>query len=776
MSITHTRRVFFRLSLCAIAALLAAFFALPSLADPPVSGAQSPPAAYEYPFQNPNLPTEERIDNLLSLMTLDEKISCLSTVNRVPRLGIAGTGHSEGLHGLSLAGPRVAPPNPPPPPPPPGAAPNPFRFRFTPIETTQFPQAYGMAETWDPIMIQAMGRQEGIEARYIAQSDKFLTPGAPFRRSSLIIMAPNADLGRDPRWGRTEECYGEDPYFNGTLVEAMVHGLQGDDPHYWLSAALLKHFLANSNEDTRESSSSDFDDRLFREYYSVPFRMGIQDAGARAFMASYNAYNGIPDAVNPVLKSVTVDEWGNDGIICTDGGAMTQLVTQHHYYPDLEHAAAGCLKAGITKYLDRYQDPLKQALKDGLVSEADIDNALRGNFRVMIHLGLLDPPALDPYSTIGTGNDPAPWDLPETHALVRKATDESIVLLKNEGGLLPLDTAKVHSIAVIGPRADEVLPDWYGGLPPYAVTPLQGITARAGKGVTVSYTDGSDPAQLEKVARASDVVIVCVGNDPDGGIDPITGKSPMAWGHVSVPSEGREAVDRKSIGLEQEELVKAAYALNPHTVVVLISSFPYAINWSQANVPAILHITQSSQEMGDALADVIFGDYDPAGRLVQTWPVSIADLPAFMDFNIRDGRTYMYSKARPLYPFGYGLSYTKFAYANLAAPATLPANGKITVTADIKNTGRRAGDEVVQMYVRYLDSGVSRPQEQLVGFQRVSLKPGEMRTVDLPLAASQLAYWDTEQHKFVVESGKKVQVLVGASSADLRLAKVVEVR
>jgi beta-glucosidase len=739
-------------------------------------------ATYQYPFQDPSLPTEQRIDNLLSLMTIDEKIACLSTNTRVARLGIAGTGHAEGLHGLSMAGPRTAPPAGAPPPPPPtanattpgaaGAAANPFRFRFPPILTTQFPQAYGMAETWDPSAIEAMGHTEGVESRYIAQSDQFVNPVAPFRRSSLIVMAPNADLGRDPRWGRTEECYGEDPFFNGTMVEAMVHGLQGDDPHYWLSAALLKHFLANSNEDTRESSSSDFDQRLFWEYYSAPFRMGIQDAGARGFMTSYNGVNGVPDAVNPIVRNIAVDEWGDNGVVCTDGGAMTDLVTKQKAFPDLEHAAAACLKAGITKYLDRYQQPVTQALKDGLITESDIDNAVRANFRVVIKLGLLDPPAMNPYSQIGAAGQPAPWDSDQTHALVRKVTDESIVLLKNQGGFLPLDSKKIKSIAVIGPRADEILPDWYGGLPPYSVTPLQGITARAGVGITVKTADGSDLAAAANLAKESDVAIVCVGNVPTGGYGP-DGKQ-IAWGKVQFPSFGREAVDRQSITLEQEEIVKAVYAANPKTVVVLISSFPYAIDWSEANVPAILHMTQCSQEMGNSLADVLFGDYDPAGRLVQTWPASMADLPAFMDFNIRDGRTYMYAKAKPLYPFGFGLSYTRFKYSHLSAPATLNTNDQITVSADIKNTGRRAGDEVVQMYVKYLDSKVSRPQEQLVGFQRISLKPGESQTVTMPLKASQLAYWDESKQTWVVESGR-VQVLVGASSADLRLATTVNV-
>ena len=696
----------------------------------------------QYPFQNPSLPAEERINNLLSLMTIDEKISCLGTNPSVPRLGVKGSSHVEGIHGLAQGGPGGW-------------------GRPKVVPSTTFPQGIGLGETWDTDLIRRAAEVEGYEARYVFQSSKY-------KQGGIVIRSPNADLGRDPRWGRTEECYGEDAYFNGEMVVAFVKGLQGDDPKYWRSAALMKHFLANSNENDRDKTSSDFDERLFREYYSAPFRMGVVQGGSRAFMASYNLMNGVPMTVNPVLEKVTRKEWGQDGIICTDAGAMTNLVTSNKYSLDLEHAAASSVKAGIGQFLDRYRDPVKGALQKGLLTEADIDLALKGNFRVMIKLGLWDPPAQVPYSSIGSESED-PW-LSEKHkSLARRVTQKSIVLLKNSAGLLPLNKTTTKSIAVIGPRGNEVYLDWYSGSPPYRVTPVEGLKNAVGPGVNVRFTENNSNDAAVKLARESDVAIVCVGNHPNGNNE-------TNWAKVSVPSEGREAVDRQSIDLEQEELIRQVYAVNPKTIVVLISSFPYAINWTQNNVPAILHLTHNSQEEGNALADVIFGDYNPAGRLVQTWPKELSQLPPMMDYNIRNGRTYMYFKGEPLYPFGYGLSYTTFAYSNIRTSSNvLRPNGKLVVSFDLTNTGKRSGEEVVQLYVKHLDSKVSRPLKELKGFKRIAVKAGETQHLTLELTADQVAYWNVDAHRFVVEPGR-IEVLIGASSADVKLRRMVEVR
>jgi beta-glucosidase len=696
----------------------------------------------QYPFQNPDLPVEERISNIVSLMTLDEKINFMGFRAGVPRLGIPPLSSAEGLHGEAMGGIANWTPHPP-------------------VPTTIFPQAIGLGETWDPEMVQQAAAAESYEARYIAQSPKY-------QKGGLVIFAPNADLGRDPRWGRTEECYGEDPFFNGTMVVAFVKGLQGDNPRYWRTASLLKHFLANSNENARDRSSSDFDEQLFRNYYSVPFRMGIVDGGARAFMTAYNSWNGIPMIVNPVLKNVAVKEWGQDGIICTDGGAFTLLVKAHRYFTNYDVAAAAVVKAGITMFIDRYQDSLSNAVAENLLGESDIDESIKGNFRVMIKLGLLDPPDGNPYATIGRLSEPEPWLSTDHQTLARRITQESIVLLKNSKNLLPLDKTRLKTITVIGARANEVLPDYYSGLPPYVVTPLAGIKNKVGAGVVVNFATNNDDGEAVKLARAADVAIVCVGNHPNGGYN-------MPWAEVSLPSYGRESVDRKSITLEDEELIKQVYAANHKTIVVLVSSFPYAINWTQQHVPAIVHLTHSSQEQGNALADVLFGDYNPAGRLVQTWPQSLDQLPPMMDYNIRDGRTYMYFRGKPLYPFGYGLSYTRFKYANLkTSSSALDRNGSLTVSVDVKNTGARMGDEVVQLYVKHLNASGPQPMEELKGFKRVTLQAGEHKTVEILLPATALGHWNSDQHTFEVEPDK-AQIMVGSSSADIRLQKTIQV-
>jgi beta-glucosidase len=688
-----------------------------------------------YPFQNPALTDDVRLDNLLSVMTLDEKVNALSTNLGVPRLGIRNTGHSEGLHGMALGGPGNW---------------GDFSNKKNPktYPTTIFPQSYGLGETWDPALIQKVADIEATEIR-------FYTQNPVLNKGGMVMRAPNADLARDPRWGRTEESYGEDAFLGSRLTVAFVKGLQGIDPKYWKSASLMKHFMANSNEDGRDSTSSNFDERLFREYYSFPFFKGITEGGSRAFMASYNSWNNVPMTINPVLKNVTRDEWGNNGIICTDGGALKLLVFAHKSFPTLTEGAAAVVKATVGQFLDTFKPSIYEALKTGLLTEKDIDRAIRGNFYVALRLGLLDGDRTNiPYVNIGVTDTVSPWLKPETQAFVRTVTAKSVVLLKNSMNLLPLNKTKIKSIAVIGPRANEVLFDWYSGTPAYAVTILQGIKNAVGKDVDVFYeaSDGMDKATI--AAAKADVAIVCVGNHPYG--------TDAKWMVSPVPSDGREGVDRKAITLEQEDLVKLVTKANPKTILVLVSSFPFAINWSQENVPAILHITNNSQELGNGLADVIFGIVNPAGRTTQTWVKSITDLPPMMDYDIRHGRTYQYFKGKPLYPFGFGLSYTSFSYSDIETSKTSLVDSMI-VSVDVKNTGKLDGDEVVQLYVSYPESKVERPIKQLKGFKRVFIHAGETLKVNIPLKAEDLAYWNVEKHAFTVEKGK-VKLMVGSSS------------
>ena len=706
-----------------------------------------------YPFKDTSLAMEKRIDNLLSLMTIDEKIDCLGTITAVPRLGVMSFGASEGIHGVVQ---REA------------------RGKRQPITTTQFPQPPGMGASWDPDLVREAAGVEGYEARFITQTAKY-------DRQILMLWGPQSDLGRDPRWGRSEEVYGEDPFLNGTMAVAFSKGLQGDDPKYWQAAALLKHFLANENENNRNGSSSDFDDRLFWEYYSVPFRMAFVDGGAKAVMASYNAWNGTAMAVNPILKSIVRDQWGVE-VISSDGGAVKLLVDPRHLFPDQKAAVVACLKAGINQFLDVYKDETKAALKDGAITEAEIDGLLRPKFRVTIRLGLLDPPEMVAYSKIK--DSPEPWNTDKDRDVSKQLALESVVLLKNENNILPLDKSKIKSIAVIGPLADQVHWDWYGGTPPYAITPLQGIKDLVGPNVKVNYAAydtqaGEDDAM--KAASQSDVAVVVIGNDPTCGDEAHSWyNSPGNGGGITLPctvqSDGREGRDRESIDLAQEQIVKQVFIKNPKTVVMLISSFPIAINWTEANVPAIMTMAHASQDEGTALAKVLFGEYNPGGHLVATWPKSVDQLPPSMDYNIRDGYTYMYFKSEPLFPFGYGLSYTTFKYSNLRTSSPqLAKDGTVTVSVDVTNSGSRAGDAVVQMYVEHLGSKVVRAREELKGFKRVNIQPGETKTVEIPLKASSLAWWDQKLPGFRVEA-EQVRVMVGNSSSDTEASATVRVQ
>ncbi|KGO84829.1 glycosyl hydrolase family 3 [Flavobacterium rivuli WB 3.3-2 = DSM 21788] len=700
-------------------------------------------AQEKYPFQDPKLDTEKRVDNLLKLMTLDEKIMALSTNPSVARLNVKGTGHVEGLHGLALGGPGH------------------WEGKGKEVvTTTTFPQAYGLGETWDAELLQKVANVEAIETRYAYQH---------YNRGGLVVRAPNADLARDPRWGRTEESYGEDAFFNGTMTVAFVKGLQGNDSKYWQTAALIKHFLANSNEDGRTYTSSDFDERLLREYYSVPFRMGVEEGGSRAYMAAYNKINGIPAMVHPILKDITVKEWGQNGIICTDGGAFKLLLSDHKYYPNQYLGAAAAVKAGINQFLDDYRDGVYGAIANGYLKEKDIDDVLRGDYRVMIKLGMLDAGTDNPYAVIGTQKEATdPWTTDAHKKLALEATQKSIVLLKNDPAkqLLPIDRNKVKRIAVIGPRADEVLLDWYSGTPPYTFTPLTGIKAKAGESIKISYALNNADGKAATIAKNADLVIVLIGNHPWCN---------AGWADCPVPSNGKEAVDRQSITSEHEDLVKIAYQANPNTVAVLISSFPYAINWTQEHVPAIVHMTQNSQETGTALANVLFGDYNPAGRLTQTWVSDVTDLPPLLDYNIRNGRTYMYFKGKPLYAFGFGLSYTTFTYKAIeTSAASLYKNGNLTVNVTVTNTGRRDGEEVVQLYVKHTNSKVARPEKELKAFKRIFIKAGETKTVNLTVKAKDLEYWNTKTQKFELEKDI-IELQAGGASDVIALKKNITI-
>lgn len=699
-------------------------------------------AGADYPFHNIALSDDERVDNVISLLTLEEKIALLSTDLGVPRLGIPQCNQVEGLHGLSLSSPG--------------------NKRGDTIPTTIFPQAYGLGETWDRDLISRIAAQVADETRYYAQK-----PGSRWR--ALVLRAPNADLARDPRWGRTEESFGEDPYLVAELTVAKIRGLQGDNPRYWKTAALMKHFLANSNEFGRDSTSSNFDSRLFREYYSYPFYKGITRGGSRAFMAAYNGWNGTAMAIHPCLDSIARREWGNDGIICTDGGALGLLVDAHKTFPTRSQGAAAIVKATTGQFLDRYKDEVEEALAIGILTEKDIERAIRGNIMVALKLGLLDgDESPNPYKYIGTDTTAvAPFMTPYASALAREATAKSVVLLKNEPApngrkLLPIDPSTLKKIAVIGPYADKIVQDWYGSTPTYEVTILDGLRrALKDSDVEITFAVDNRMGQAVNAARDADLAIVCVGNHPYG--------TRPDWFFCPVPSDGREAVDRRSLMLPDEDLVREIAAVNPNTVLTLVSSFPYAINWSNEHLPAIIHVTHCSQEQGNGVADVLLGKVNPAGRTTQTWVRDILDLPEIMDYDITHGRTYMYATKAPLYPFGYGLSYTTFDYSNLK---TTVKDGLLRVSFDITNTGDSDGEEVPQLYLTLSDEN---GPAKLKAFDRVAIAKGATANIVFELPLAEIGSWNEHTKNFALPEGSRIKLSVGASSADTRLSKDMKI-
>jgi beta-glucosidase len=730
----------------------------------------SNPADYQYPFQDPCKPLEDRVTDLLSRLTADEKVSLLyENQPAVSRLGIPFfTTYTEGLHGVGWS--KVG-----------GSA----QAR---VVATQFPQAFGLAQSWDPEALRIVGDTMGVESR--VYTARWSDPNQCC--TGIVIRAPVIDLGRDPRWGRTEESYGEDPYLVSELAKGFLSGLHGGkqygglqntDAPYLMAASTLKHFLAYNNEANRNKSDSAVDDRNLYEYYLAPFSEVIKAGKGDSIMTSYNKISGDPAMISPRVKSLLVAQWKFDGMVSTDAYALNGLYdSSGHNYMSMgwsyEKSAAEVIKSGqllcggnVTNNKPDDVEALRRAYTMNLVTVADLDFALRGSLRLRFRLGDLDPKSRVPYRSL-TGNE-NPWNTADYKARALDVSRRTVVLLKNANNTLPLDKAALKNVAVIGPRADQIIRDWYAGKPPYtAVTALAGIKAKLGSGVTVSYAANDNGAAAVNAARAADVAIVVVGPHP------ICGNPEDTWAACPASSmgyEGREGfdADRTHIGLmpDQQTLVQNVFAANPKTIVVLLSGYPQGVKWLADNVPAIVHIANSGQEIGTALADALFGDYNPGGRTTMTWYASETDIPTtIFDYDIKKGTTYWYYKGTPVFPFGHGLSYTSFKYENLSLSGTgVSANTSVNVSVDVTNTGARAGDEVVQLYVAYPQSTtLPRPRQQLRGFKRVTLMPGQKQTVTFALAGGALTYWDTTAKAFAVQQGT-VQVQVGSTSKDIRL-------
>lgn len=679
------------------------------------------------PYLDPTTPTERRVEDLISRMTLEEKATAL--FHNAPaneRLGIpAWGGWNQCLHGVWSKQP-----------------------------TTEFPVSIALAATWDTSLVHTVADAISDEARALYN----IRADGPRGKHGLVYRAPVINISRDPRWGRIQECYGEDPFLTSRIGVAYVQGLQGNDPKYLKVASTLKHFAVNNQEQGRMSLSAAVPERMLHEYWLPHFKACVVEGHARSLMAAYNAINGAPCAVNQLLLTdILRGRWGFDGFVVSDLGGVGQLMAGHHLTTKPEEAVARALLAGCDYDDEQYRDAIPGAVRAGLVSEEVVHRALARVLRVAFRVGAFDPPEMVPFSKIPA----SVIDSAQHRELALKAEREAIVLLRNKNRFLPLDKNKIKSVAVIGPMGSRPEYGNYFGAAPRRVSPLEGLQNKLGVGAEVSFATGcgvtepSNPAELAKAvatAKRADVVILCLGTNG------------------RVESEGK---DRRDLNLPgaQEQLLEAVCQANPKTVVVLVNAGPLAVRWAKDHAPAILEAWYPGEEGGTAIADLLFGDYNPAGRLPYTIYESTDQIPPQTEYDITKGFTYLYFTGKPLFSFGHGLSYTEFHYANLrVSPKTIPVTGTVTISLEVKNAGKRPGDEVVQLYVHQVACSVKQPIKELRGFERVRLDPGEKRTVTFTLTGEQLAFYDVTRHDFAVEPGT-FDVLVGSSSDEIRTRK-----
>ena len=845
------------------------------------------------PFLNPDLALDARVADVVGRLTLEEKVGQLmNTAPAIPRLGIpAYDWWSEGLHGVARAG--VA---------------------------TVFPQAIGLAATWDTALMLRVAGVISTEAR--AKHHEAVREGRRDIYEGLSFWSPNINIFRDPRWGRGMETYGEDPFLTGRLAVAFVRGMQGDDPRYLRVIATPKHFAAHSGpEPGRHGFDAVVDQRDLEETYLPAFGAAVAEGGAQSVMCAYNRLDGTPACANPFLLRQTLRErWGFQGYVVSDCDAVDDIRTGHKVTADSAEAAAMALKAGDDLNCGRTHRMLVEAVRRGLVTEAQVDTAVGRLFRARFRLGMFDPPERVPYAATPFGEN----DSPAHRALALEAARKSIVLLRNDGGALPLRRG-LRRIAVIGPNADDVdvLLGNYNGLPAEPVTPLAGIRAKVAPATEVVYARGSEVApntpSLEvvppsalvsdtgdlrasglagsyfanhdwlgapAVTRADTALSFFWRRSPAPGIPadsfsvrwtgaivpPATGRYALgvealgvvrlylddslivqfserhevatAWADLdlvagrlrrirveyadrrpdavvrlvwSVPDAhlldsavaaarqadvavlclglsprlegeelpvrvpGFEGGDRTSLDLPapQEALLEAVVATGKPVVLVLLNGSALSVTWAAEHVPAIVEAWYPGQAAGTALADVLFGDYNPAGRLPVTVYRSVGQLPAFTDYRMT-GRTYRFFRGEALYPFGYGLSYTRFRYRDLRVPPEVRAGDSAAVSVEVENAGGVMGEEVVELFITALDGDARSPIRSLEGFSRVALAPGERRRVVLALEPRSLSRVDAAGRRAVQPGRYEVSVggrQPGASAvADAAALEVLRAR
>ena len=817
------------------------------------------------PYKNPELPIDTRVADLVSRLTLEEKVAqMMNATPAIERLGVPPHDYwNEALHGVARSG-----------------------------TATVFPQAIGLAATWNTKLMYDVADVISTEAR--AKHHEYARNQQFGRYQGLTFWSPNINIFRDPRWGRGQETYGEDPYLTGQMGVQFVRGLQGNDPRYFKVIATPKHYAVHSGpEPERHAFDAVTYERDLRETYLPAFRATILEGKAYSVMCAYNRTNGEPCCANKrLMKNILRDEWGFDGFVVSDCGAIYDIWKFHKFVPTEMEASVLGVKAGTDLTCGEEYKTLVDAVKRGLISEGEIDTAVKRLLTAKFRLGMFDPPERVAYARIPFSQN----DTPEHRRLALQTARESIVLLKNANRTLPLKK-DLKSIAVIGPNADspEVMWGNYNGHPSVLTTPLAGIQSAVSKNTKVVYApgstlagetlvsvpasaltlDGREPGLKAEyfnnqelrgpaVATRTDARIdfdwgryqpvpELTGNNfsvrwtgkftppesgtyklgftaDDGAMLYLDGKllveawtsnpnktatteialeggrsydlrmeyfqnireniAKLVWSYprlkdrmveeavkaaqqsdvsvlvlgisarlegeeMNVPLEGFRGGDRTDISLPkpQEELMKAVIATGKPVVVVLLSGSALAVNWANDNVPAILEAWYPGGEGGTAIADVLFGDYNPAGRLPVTFYKSVDQLPPFTDYSMQ-GRTYRYFKGEPLYPFGYGLSYTTFGYSNLQIESrSVPAGEAIKVSAEVMNTGEREGGEVVQLYLTDTAASAPVPIRTLVGFDRIFLRPGEKRRVTYSITPRQMSLID-DRGKRIIEPGQ----------------------
>jgi len=705
-------------------------------------------------YLNPDLPLPRRVDDLVSRMSLEEKISQMQyTAPAIPHLGIEQHNWwNECLHGVARNG--IA---------------------------TVFPQAIGMAATWNPELILREADVISTEAR--AKHYEAVSKNQREIYQGLTFWSPNINIFRDPRWGRGQETYGEDPFLTGEIGKAFVKGLQGTDPNYLKVVATAKHFAVHSGP---ESERHRFDAwpplQDLYDTYLPAFEALVKEAGVYSVMSCYNRVYGVPSsASNFLFQDILRNTWGFRGYVVSDCWAISDIYNFHKYVPTAEQAASLSVRAGTDLACGPEYASLVNAVKLGFISEFEIEQAVKRLTEARFRLGMFDPPSRVPYASI----TPAMNNTPEHDALALQVARESIVLLKNDAQTLPLK-ASARRILVVGPYAADtsVLLGNYNGTPSNPVTILQGILNHAGKKRTVSYAmgverpeiaarSGQGPATDEqlmhealKLARVADIIIMA------GGISPN-----LEGEEMDVKVKGFAGGDRTTLDLpeSQQKLLEKLHATGKPVVLVLTNGSALAVNWAQQNLPAIIEAWYPGQQGGNAVGEVLFGKYNPAGRLPVTFYKSEKDLPAFDNYSM-ENRTYRYFKSEPLYPFGYGLSFTSFQYG----PVSFDINGSgaagtITARLSISNTGNYDGDEVVQLYANSPEGSGDQRIRYLVAFKRIHIPAGKSKEVELTFPVKNLRHYNLKTGQYAIPEGLYT-ITAGGSSLDARVSGTVTLR